>query len=173
MSLDKSSTSASVRVVPGSLAGLVITPDNYRTRAQVGYAIRFSIVNPVGTGDGVQLVLPETIGVVGLPQMSGGNVARGAIVTYGQATRTIKITKCFTSEIAAGGMISFSVKTLLNPPSTETSGAIKVSTIDATSGRIIDSDEVSSKIAATANEIPSVTVAACSDPQVRTGSYTG
>jgi hypothetical protein len=70
-------------------------------------------------------------------------------------------------------MISFSVKTLLNPPSTETSGAIKVSTIDATSGRIIDSDELSVKIAATANEIPSVTVTACSDPQVRTGSYTG
>ena len=53
------------------------------------------------------------------------------------------------------------------------SEAIKVSTIDATSGRIIDSDELSAKIAATANEIPSVTVTACSDPQVRTGSYTG
>lgn len=141
MSLDKSSTSAGVRVVPGSLAGLVVTPDNYRTRAQVGYAIRFSLANPVGMGDGVQIVLPETIGVVGLPpQVSGGNVARGAIVTYDKATRTIKITKCFTSEIAAGGIISFSMKTLLNPPSTEMSGAIKISTIDATSGRIIDSD---------------------------------
>jgi hypothetical protein len=51
-------------------------------------------------------------------------------------------------------MISFSVKTILNPPTTETSGAIKVSTIEATSGRIIDSDELSVKIAATANEIP-------------------
>ena len=70
-------------------------------------------------------------------------------------------------------MISFSVKTILNPPTTETSGAIKVSTIEATSGRIIDSDELSVKIAATANEIPLVTVTACSDPQVRTGSYTG
>jgi hypothetical protein len=64
MSLDKSSTSASVRVVPGILAGLVVTPDNYRTRALVGYAFRFSLANPVGTGDGMQLVLPETIGVV-------------------------------------------------------------------------------------------------------------
>jgi hypothetical protein len=70
-------------------------------------------------------------------------------------------------------MISFSVKTLLNPATIEISGAIKVSTIDATTGRIIDSDEVSAKIAATANEIPSVMVTACSDPQVRTGSYTG
>ena len=70
-------------------------------------------------------------------------------------------------------MVSFSLKNLINPPTTEASGAIKVSTIDAVTGRKIDSDEVSAKITATANEIPSVTVTACSDPQVRTGSYTG
>ena len=63
MTLDQSS-SASVRVTPGTLLGLVITPDNYRTRAQVGYAIRFALANPVGVGDGVQLVLPETIGIL-------------------------------------------------------------------------------------------------------------
>ncbi len=63
MSLDQSS-SASFRVTPGVLQGLLVTPDNYRTRAQVGYSIKFALANPVGTGDGVQLVLPETLGVV-------------------------------------------------------------------------------------------------------------
>lgn len=94
MSLDKSSTSSSVSMVSGILAGLVVTPDNYRTRAQVAYAFRFSLANPVGTGDGVKLVLPETIKVVNLTQLSvlGGNLARGAVVTYDHATRTIKIT---------------------------------------------------------------------------------
>lgn len=71
-----------MRVVSGTLAGLVVTPDNYRTRAQVGYAIRFNLANPVGAGDGVRIQLPEAIGVVSLPSVVGGNVARGSIVKY-------------------------------------------------------------------------------------------
>lgn len=72
-----------MRVVSGTLAGLAVTPDNYRTRAQVSYAIRFNLVNPVGSGDGVQIQLPEAIEVVRMPlSVVGGNVARGAIVKY-------------------------------------------------------------------------------------------
>jgi len=83
MSLDKSSASASVRVVSGTLAGLAVTPDNYRTRAQVGYAISFNLANPVMSGDGVQIQLPEAIGVVRMPLIvAGGNLARAAVVRY-------------------------------------------------------------------------------------------
>ena len=88
-------------MVSGTLAGLAVTPDNYRTRAQVSYAIRFNLVNPVGSGDGVQIQLPEAIEVVRMPlscrpalinfghpvaglplSVVGGNVARGDIVKY-------------------------------------------------------------------------------------------
>ena len=153
---------------PGVLANLIVSPEDYKTRAQVQYSFSFETANALYAFGDMAIIVPSELEVdesaLAFTPSVGISLTNIITLSWDETTRTITINNAFEQAVSAPTFVAFTIDSgLQNAYSVEPITPITVQTLDP-EGHIVDQG-YSEAITFTANEINAIEATACADKQ--------
>ncbi|CAG9326158.1 unnamed protein product [Blepharisma stoltei] len=122
----------SVTATPGTLTSVSITPQSYTINADTTYSFSFYSSDPMPSGAGIKITLPEEMSVTTSSAKTCSYIESSSVMSKNskcQAAngRYIYVTECFPSGYTSG-LISFQIQDVINPMLPATTSTFLVET---------------------------------------------